>query len=114
MMNDTDDKRDLKKALATIGNNFDLVYSNWVLFGSSGLIQQPSSIRESFIRRCPQLGGHQCTKWICRTSCMTDRDSIEIHKIHGVDSRRVMMDNDVFRLNHYPIQSLDFFCKVKH
>ena len=44
---------------------------------------------------------------------MTDRYAIEIHKVRGIDSRRVVGDNETFRLNHYPIQSLQFFKEVK-
>lgn len=103
----------LKKAIATVQAHFDLIYANWVMFGSSGLIEQPPSVRESFIYRWSQLGDHRNTKWICRTYRMVGRHAIDLHKVKGIDSRRVVFDNDVFRLNHYPIQSLQFFQRVK-
>lgn len=38
---------------------------------------------------------------------------MEIHKIVGADSARTVSDNEGFSLFHYPIQSLEFFQKVK-
>lgn len=103
----------LKTAIATIENDFDLIYSNWVLFGSSGLIQQPPSVREGFVHRWQHLCGHPSTKWVCRTYRMTCIRKANQHKVGGLDSRRVISDNVNFRLNHYPIQSREYFQRVK-
>lgn len=93
--------------------NFDVVYSNWVLFGSDGLVDQPSSIRRSFVHRKPGVDLHINTKYICRTSVIKRKSSLGIHKIIGADSSRTISDITRFQLNHYPIQSLSFFTSVK-
>lgn len=104
---------DLRKALATLEPDFDLLYANWIVFGSSGHVEQPPSIREGFVHRHRHLGPHSSTKWICRTSCIGWLLDFNQHKVGGVDSRRVAWDNDTFRLHHYVIQSLDYFKRVK-
>lgn len=104
---------DLKKAIATIDTNFDLLYANWIMFGSSGLVEQPQSIREGFVHRWEDLGGHPSTKWICRTFKLTQLWKMNQHKVGGIDSRRVVFDNVNFRLNHYPIMSREYFQRVK-
>jgi glycosyltransferase involved in cell wall biosynthesis len=104
---------DLKKAIATIREHFDLVYSNWVMFGSSGLIQQPDSIREKFVHRWKDLGGHPSTKWVCRTYRIRWLWRMNQHKVGCIDSRRVISDNETFRVNHYPIMSREYFQQVK-
>jgi hypothetical protein len=104
---------DLKKAIASLENETDLVYSNWIMFGSSGRSEQPPSVREGFVHRWPELDIHRHTKWICRTFALRFRHQIGTHKIGGVDSRRVVSDNHTFRLAHYLIQSREFFQRVK-
>ena len=104
---------DLKKAIAAIESNFDLVYANWVLFGSSGHVKQPPSVREGFVHRWQELGGHPSTKWVCRTCRIRSRKNISMHKVGGIDSRRVISDNVAFHLNHYPIMSREYFQNVK-
>lgn len=104
---------DLKAAIRTLGDTIDLVYSNWIMFGSSGRTEQPKSVREGFIHRWPELVSHNETKWIARTFALRSSRQLEIHKVAGIDSRRVVSDNHVFRLAHYPIQSRTYFETVK-
>lgn len=94
-------------------HNFDVIYSNWVMFGSSGLIEQPESVRNAFILRKPGIDLHINTKYICRTSVLKRRSAVDIHKVKGADSARTVSDTTRFQLNHYPIQSLSFFTSVK-
>ena len=96
---------DLKRGIETIQERFDLVYANWVMFGSSGHVVQPPSVREGFVHRWRAFGGHPSTKWICRTYSMRILRWTTHHKVWGIDSRRVISDNLTFRLNHYPIMS---------
>lgn len=104
---------DLRKAVATLDPDFDLLYANWIVFGSSGRVEQPASVREGFVHRHGHLGPHSSTKWICRTAALGWFPDFDQHKVGGIDSRRVLWDNDAFRLHHYPIQSLDYFRRVK-
>lgn len=91
----------------------DVIYGNWQMFGSSGLVDHPASIRVSLVHRSPGLAQHCNTKYICRTSVLKVRANIGVHKIIGADSARTVSDNTNFHLYHYPIQSLEFFQKVK-
>ena len=103
----------LKAAILNIDADADLVYTNWTVFGSSGFINHPSSIRRELIYRHPQMSGHCNTKWICRTRSIKNASMIGNHKVNGVDSRRVVSDNELFKLNHYLIQSLYYFQEIK-
>ena len=91
----------------------DVIYVNSTLFGSSGLAQQPTSVRESFVMRKPELDHHGNTKWVCRLPHPRHLKSNGIHKISRINSRRVISDNSIFQLNHYSIQSREYFEKVK-
>ncbi|MGC4044234.1 MAG: glycosyltransferase family 2 protein [Armatimonas sp.] len=103
----------LKTAIDSVSRDADLIYANWLIFGSSGHVEHPESIRKGFLLRDPQPTRHCNTKWICRTRCIRTRYALGIHKIRWVDSRRVVTDNENFRLNHYMIQSLQYFEEVK-
>lgn len=105
---------DLRTALALDDlREIDLIYANWKMFGACGHQNHPPGLRRHFTLRNPALGQHADTKWICRTDAITHRRNISIHKVSGVDSARVVSDNVHFHLNHYPIQSLEYFTKVK-
>ena len=91
----------------------DLIYANWKMFGACGHSTHPPSVRRHLTLRQPVLGQHADTKWICRTDAIKHRHDISIHKVSGIDSARVVSDNVRFHLNHYPIQSMEYFTKVK-
>jgi hypothetical protein len=91
----------------------DVIYANWRMFGSSGLIDHPASIRRSLVHCNPRLFDHRTTKFICRTSVLKSRRSLTEHRICGADSSRTVSDNETFHLFHYPIQSLEYFKRVK-
>jgi Glycosyltransferase family 92 len=76
----------------------------WKVFGSSGFIQQPKSIRTSFIHRDPMI--YSC-KGIVR---ICDTINLNIHE-HAHRGRRVIVSKAF--LNHYCIQSWEWFEKVK-
>ena len=91
----------------------DLIYANWKMFGSCGYQSHPSSLRLCLTLRAPNLASENNTKWICRTDAIVDPRNIEIHKVRGVAPHRTLVDNDRFHLNHYPLQSVEYFTKVK-
>lgn len=93
--------------------NYDVIYSNWVMFGSGGLIDHPKSLREGLTLRRAGVAGHDQTKYICRTRVLTRQSTLDIHRVSGADSSRTISDTRRFQLNHYPIQSLEFFRAVK-
>jgi hypothetical protein len=90
-------------------DNYDIVYSNWRMFGSDGLENQPEDIRKSIIYRSPEL--HKLTKYIFKPSKLDNYDQLEIHWVDNMDNK--IIENEKIRLNHYPIQSLEYFTKVK-
>lgn len=102
----------LVDALKGFGN-YDVIYSNWVVFGSGGLIEHPASVREGFTQRRAGLSGHNESKYIARTKNLKKPSAINIHKVVGSDSSRTVSDTHRFQLNHYIIQSEAFFRSVK-
>ena len=89
-------------------SDYDVIYSKWKVFGSSGLKIHPTSIRESFIMRHPS--SPETTKWIAQTAKI-DVSMIHIH--HVLNNFNYAIVDDVINVNHYPIQSSEFFEKVK-
>ena len=86
---------------------YDAIHSNWLMFGSDGLKKHPHSIRKSIIHR---ENNHHCmTKYILKVSQVRPED----FDIHLCNVKNRIIENKLIRLNHYPIQSLEFFKKVK-
>lgn len=100
----------LQVALADY-DGVDVIYAKWSVFGSSGLLAHPSSLREGFTLRRPGLARH--AKYICRTRALTAPSDLHVHKVKGPDTLRTVTDTQRFQLNHYPIQSEAFFRSVK-
>ena len=94
-------------------DRYDVIYSNWVMFGSCGLIEHPNSVREGFTQRREGVAGHNETKYFCRSRVLEKPASLRIHKVRGGDSARTVSDTQRFQLNHYPIQSAAFFRAAK-
>ena len=88
-----------------------IIYGNWRMFGSDGLQNQPPDIRTSIVHRQPDL--HSNTKTIFQTANV-DKEGIEIHFVNtALSESHIKRNDDRFRLNHYPIQSLEYFKEVK-
>ncbi|MDB5658742.1 MAG: hypothetical protein JWS10_1357 [Cypionkella sp.] len=92
---------------------YDVIYANWRNFGNNGVDKHPASIRQAFTLSAPTLYFHTERKYICRTSVVKSRQSLEIHAVTGARSERTVSDNERFNLNHYVVQSLEFFRDVK-
>ena len=88
---------------------YDIIYSNWYMFGSDGLIEHPADIRKSIVWRDKNF--HKPTKYIVKPNKIKNLNDLDIHTINNMNNKIIV--NDKIRLNHYPIQSLDFFTKVK-
>jgi hypothetical protein len=89
----------------------DVIYANWTMFGSSGLIAHPSSVRTGFTLRRPGLARHG--KYMCRTQALNTPNELHLHQVKSPVPLRSVMETQRFQLNHYPIQSMDFFRSVK-
>jgi len=91
-------------------NQYDVIYSNWQMFGSDGLKNHPFNILKSIFFREPEL--HILTKYIYKPKNIDlKNDNTHVHTIENCSNP--IVENDKIRLNHYPIQSEDFFRKVK-
>lgn len=86
---------------------FNAIHSNWLMFGSDGHINHPESIRKCFLKREPKH--HILTKFIIKVSEVNPTD----FTIHTCSVKNSITENNHIRLNHYPIQSLEFYQKVK-
>jgi hypothetical protein len=90
-------------------NKYDIIYSNWRMFGSDGLILHPNDIRISILYREPTINNH--TKYIFKTDKITKSHRLGIHDIKKLYNSITV--NDKIKLNHYPIQSIEFYSKIK-
>jgi hypothetical protein len=97
----------IKDRLKQFGQ-YQVIQSKWRMFGSNGLLQQPKDIRVSITHRHASL--HPNTKCIFQTKQIMG-SQITLHTIE--DEPNQTDASHVFRLNHYPIQSWEYFQKVK-
>jgi hypothetical protein len=79
---------------------------NWSMFGSSKFLTQPTSIRKSFLLRKSELQTNQKSIWKIK-----DLIQLHVHKSE-VRGKSVIVNSDL-QLNHYIIQSREYFQKVK-
>jgi Glycosyltransferase family 92 len=90
--------------------DYDIIYSNWRLFGSDGCIDHPEDIRKSNLHRDSNLSS--LTKFILRPNRIVSWDiQLTIHEVLGLGN--YIIENDKIHLNHYVTQSLEYFTKVK-
>ena len=89
--------------------NFDLIISKWRMFGSNNCIEHPKDIRTSLTKRVQDL--HILTKYIFQTKNIFSK-SLGIHSLNDGYAKKIDLSK-IFRLNHYPIQSKEYFEKVK-
>jgi hypothetical protein len=104
-------KKNLKENLEDIfskPNHPSEIRINWTMFGSSGYLKQPKSIRKSFTMK--KNGIHKNTKAIIWVKDL-NKNGLNLH-CHSVKGKSVKMPF-LFKLNHYAIQSKEFFKKVK-
>ncbi len=99
--------------LAQLSKKIDLIYVQWRIFGSNGLENQPSSVRKSFTRCHKSLTRFENTKWLCRSRKLPHYRSFKLHKVYSVNSARVSFENENLQLNHYMIQSREYFKNAK-
>jgi hypothetical protein len=93
---------------------YDYILCNWKMFGSNGLLKHPPDIRTA-ITHC-EKSLHENTKYIFKPNIIKDSSQIWIHKLintSNINPRRIRIANQLIKLNHYPIQSQEFFRKVK-
>ena len=88
-------------------DQYDVIVSTWRMFGSENQIIQPEDVRVSNTHRREQ---YFLTKYIVQTKNIRG----EQFSPHGVsDNDNQITLSEIFRINHYPVQSWDYFQKVK-
>ena len=93
-------------------DKYDVIKSNWFMFGSSNFIKHPDNILTSMIYRSESL--HSNTKYIFKPASLQNIINIDIHELKGFQPKsRILIENDLIHLNHYPIQSVEYFQKIK-
>jgi hypothetical protein len=92
---------------------YHYILCNWHMFGSDGNIEHPEDIRTSITHRKTDL---TMTKYIFKTKLIKDCSHIWIHSLIDVpyiNPKCIRTANKLIKLNHYPIQSIEYFQKVK-
>jgi glycosyltransferase involved in cell wall biosynthesis len=101
--------KNLYDYLSTLDTNkIAAVELNWKMFGSSGNVEQPKSIRQSFTMRKKDLDENQ--KSIINTSLTT---SLNMHTHYYKDNSSIIKNPSQLALNHYAIMSQEYFQTVK-
>jgi glycosyltransferase involved in cell wall biosynthesis len=97
--------------LGTYEKQTEVIYTNWSVFGSNGHLKHPVSLRTDFVKRQERAPARSrgSRKWICRTKTLKQAKNVGVHHIKNACSGRTLTDNDTFQLNHYQIQSEEFF-----
>jgi hypothetical protein len=104
----------LTTKIRSLESYFDYILCNWKMFGSGGFKKHPPDIRTA-ITNC-ENSLHENTKYIFKPNIIKDSSQIWIHKlvnISNINPKRIRIANKLIKLNHYPIQSQEFFRKVK-
>lgn len=115
-------------------NNANGIYLPWIMYGSSNFKKQPDNVKQNFIyrKKAPECEGGKC---IVKTSHI--KSDIRTHLTPILDYStyvnyngefnsnewfgicpNMKMSEDIIksmkiRINHYPIQSEEFFLKIK-
>jgi hypothetical protein len=104
----------LTTKISSLEPYYDYILCNWKMFGSNGLLKHPPDIRTA-ITHC-EKSLHENTKYIFKPNIIKDSSQIWIHSlvnISNINPKRIRVANQLIKLNHYPIQSQEFFRKVK-
>lgn len=107
----------LKSTISTILtklHSYDVIYCNWLMFGSDGLVEHPQDIRTSIVKRDSYF--HPNKKYIFKPSSLFHSQQLFIHHIQPFNSYKTLRKvngNPFIHLNHYPIQSKEYFENVK-
>jgi hypothetical protein len=104
----------LTTKLKSLNDFFDYVLCNWQMFGTDGNIFQPEDIRTSITHCKKELWSE--TKYIFKTQIIHDSSHIDTHSLINIPyikNNRIRIANQLIKLNHYALQSLEFYTKIK-
>jgi hypothetical protein len=119
----------IKEYLLTIDNNISQIVIPWKMFGSNNHIKQPKSVIKSFIKRAQNIENNFINgKSIVRAKNLLKFD-IHTHRIDNnisISSDNKILDREFLfnisenileesylHLNHYAIQSYEWFMNIK-
>jgi FkbM family methyltransferase len=98
-------------------DGYDVIYTNSFFYGNDNLIHQPIDIRTSIVHRTnDMINGN---KYIFKPKCITDSSEIWIHwLVHSGSIQKKILSTETFnntkiRLNHYIVQSLEYWQNIK-
>ena len=97
-------------------DNYNVIYTNSFFYGSDNLIDHPKDIRTSILHREADI--ENGIKYIFKPSSINDSSEIWIHWLvkPGTLQKKQMNEitqNNKIRLNHYRIQSFEYYKNVK-
>jgi hypothetical protein len=87
--------------------NYEHILSKWRMFGNNGLEKHPDDIRVALTKRWPNVHPNGC-KYIFQPKNI----DVSLVTVHHLPIEYIEL-SEVFRLNHYVIQSKEFFANVK-
>ena len=89
--------------------DYDYIFMDWLMFGSAN--EHPEDIRTIVYRQKDPVI-HR--KYIFKTEIVDKHsDPVEVHSLKNHKEQVNVTSSDFIKLNHYPIQSLEYFQKVK-
>lgn len=98
----------LGETLAAFGR-YAVINVPWSMFGTH-LDRHPPDIRTALTERAPAF--HPLSKYMFQTGLLHDPITIQIHSVDSPQGP-VITETRRIRLNHYPLQSLEYFTHVK-
>jgi hypothetical protein len=104
------DGTQLKSALTRIFNSSEqpsAITCKWTMFGSNAHTVQPNSIRHSFTLK--KADYDENIKTVYKVKDLNNKISIHTSDVNGP----TLDKSDILQINHYAIQSKEFFEKVK-
>ena len=102
----------LASTLRQYHTQYDVVYSHWLIFGFNHHVQHPIDVRIANTLR--RAGLDECKKYIIRPA-KVDMTKLRVH-IAEYPTRmahRVFVEDDLIHLNHYRLQSFNYYNKSK-
>ena len=117
----------MKDYLSSLDNSVSRIEVHWKMYGSSGFINQPDNVIQNFIERQKYTNSDDSKQ----QSFSFIKCIVRGHKLKKLDTHNSHLSNDLtyiitckhktendlnkmnIHLNHYAIQSLDFFKNVK-
>jgi hypothetical protein len=112
--------KNLRKKIQMLDHyRYNLINVNWLVYGNSGIDKHPSDIRTAFTHRFPNIDPVN-TKYIFKPLSIKNSSQIWIHWLLYPNTHepikngnRVRTANNLIRINHYVLQSLEYFNNVK-